>query len=61
MSNNAYRARTGQDRSTLYDEITDKIIAELEAGHVALEHRCCKGLVARLSVVRACEGLALRA
>lgn len=28
------RARTGQDRATLYDEITDKIIAELEAGHV---------------------------
>lgn len=28
------RARTGQDRATLYDEITDKIIAELEAGRV---------------------------
>jgi antirestriction protein ArdC len=27
------RARTGQDRASLYDEITDKIIAELEAGH----------------------------
>jgi antirestriction protein ArdC len=34
MSNHAYRARTGQDRSSLYDEITDKIIAELEAGRV---------------------------
>lgn len=28
------RARAGQDRATLYDEITDKIIAELEAGRV---------------------------
>lgn len=28
------RARTGQDRASLYDEITDKIIAELEAGRV---------------------------
>lgn len=28
------RARTRQDRATLYDEITDKIIAELEAGRV---------------------------
>ena len=28
------RARTGQDRASLYDEITDKIIAELEAGCV---------------------------
>src|SRR6516165_5135563 len=34
MSNHAYRARTGQDRASLYDEITDKIIAELEAGRV---------------------------
>ncbi|KWV49287.1 antirepressor [Bradyrhizobium macuxiense] len=29
-----HRARSGQDRSCVYDEITDKIIAELEAGHV---------------------------
>lgn len=28
------RARTGQDRANLYDEITGKIIAELEAGRV---------------------------
>jgi antirestriction protein ArdC len=28
------RARTGQDRASLYDEITDKIIAELEVGRV---------------------------
>lgn len=28
------RARIGQDRASLYDEITDKIIAELEAGRV---------------------------
>jgi antirestriction protein ArdC len=28
------RARTGQDRTSLYDEITDKIVAELEAGRV---------------------------
>src|SRR5476649_2842025 len=28
------RARTGQDRASLYTEITDKIIAELEAGRV---------------------------
>jgi antirestriction protein ArdC len=34
MSNHAARARAGQDRATLYDEITDKIIAELEAGRV---------------------------
>ena len=34
MSKHAYRARTGQDRASLYDEITDKIIGELEAGRV---------------------------
>jgi len=34
MSNHAYRARTGQDRANLYDEITDMIISELEAGRV---------------------------
>ena len=34
MSNHTARARAGQDRATLYDEITDKIIAELEAGRV---------------------------
>ena len=34
MSNYTTRARAGQDRATLYDEITDKIIAELEAGRV---------------------------
>ena len=34
MSNPTARARAGQDRATLYDEITDKIIAELEAGRV---------------------------
>jgi antirestriction protein ArdC len=34
MSQYAARARTGQDRSSLYDEITDKIVAELEAGRV---------------------------
>lgn len=28
------RTHTGQDRANLYDEITDKIIAELEAGRV---------------------------
>ena len=28
------RARAGQDRTSLYSEITDKIIAELEAGRV---------------------------
>ena len=32
MSRNAARARSGQDRTSLYQEITDKIIAELEAG-----------------------------
>jgi hypothetical protein len=32
MSKHAVRARAGQDRASLYDEITDKIIAELEAG-----------------------------
>ena len=34
MSRSAARARAGHDRSSLYDEITDKIIAELEAGRV---------------------------
>ena len=34
MSNHTARARAGQDRATLYDEITDNIIAELEAGRV---------------------------
>ena len=34
MSRQYCRARAGQKRATLYDEITDKIIAELEAGRV---------------------------
>ena len=34
MSKHVVRARAGQDRASLYDEITDKIIAELEAGRV---------------------------
>ena len=34
MSRYAARARSGQDRTSLYAEITDKIIAELEAGRV---------------------------
>ena len=34
MSRSAARARTGHDRTSLYSEITDKIIAELEAGRV---------------------------
>jgi antirestriction protein ArdC len=34
MSRSATRARPGQDRASLYQQITDKIIAELEAGHV---------------------------
>jgi antirestriction protein ArdC len=34
MSKHAAQARTGQDRASLYDEITGKIIAELEAGRV---------------------------
>ena len=34
MSRSAARARAGQDRTSLYQEITDKIIAELEAGRV---------------------------
>ena len=32
MSKHAARARTGHDRTGLYQEITDRIIAELEAG-----------------------------
>ncbi len=32
MSRQTARASTGQDRTGLYQEITDKIIAELEAG-----------------------------
>ena len=34
MSRHAARARSGEDRTSLYAEITDKIIAELEAGRV---------------------------
>ncbi|MEQ8750764.1 MAG: zincin-like metallopeptidase domain-containing protein [Amphiplicatus sp.] len=34
MSRYDRRARTGSDRANLYDEITDKIVAELEAGRV---------------------------
>ncbi|WEX85809.1 zincin-like metallopeptidase domain-containing protein [Sinorhizobium garamanticum] len=34
MSRNSTNGRSGTDRASLYDEITDKIIAELEAGRV---------------------------
>jgi antirestriction protein ArdC len=34
MSRQYPRARTGEDRTSLYDDITNKIIAELEAGRV---------------------------
>jgi antirestriction protein ArdC len=34
MSRHCPQARTGQDRAKLYDDITNKIIAELEAGRV---------------------------
>jgi antirestriction protein ArdC len=34
MSRKTTQPRAGQDRASLYDEITDKIIAELEAGRV---------------------------
>src|SRR6185312_15674181 len=34
MSKHHCRARTGEGRASLYDEITDKIISELEAGRV---------------------------
>jgi antirestriction protein ArdC len=34
MSKHSARARSGSDRASLYDEITAKIIAELEAGRV---------------------------
>jgi len=34
MSRHAVQARTGHSRANLYDEITDKIIAELEVGRV---------------------------
>ena len=34
MPHSAARARAGRDRTSLYQEITDKIIAELEAGRV---------------------------
>ncbi len=34
MSRRTASARAGQDRASLYDEITDKIIAELEAGRI---------------------------
>ena len=34
MSRSGARARAGRDRTSLYQEITDKIIAELKAGRV---------------------------
>jgi len=34
MSNFAARARRGQDRTSLYEDITNTIIAELEAGRL---------------------------
>jgi antirestriction protein ArdC len=34
MSKNTKRTRAGDDRASLYTEITDKIIAELEAGRI---------------------------
>jgi len=34
MSRSIARARAGRDRTSLYQEITDKIIADLEAGRV---------------------------
>jgi antirestriction protein ArdC len=34
LSHSAVRARPGQDRVSLYEEITNKIIAELEAGRL---------------------------
>ena len=34
MSRHTARVRSGSGRTSLYDEITDKIIAELEAGRV---------------------------
>jgi antirestriction protein ArdC len=34
MSRHHRNARTGADRTSLYDDITNKIIAELETGHV---------------------------
>ena len=34
MSHSAARARPGRDRTSLYQEITDKIVSELEAGRV---------------------------
>ena len=38
MPHSAARARAGRDRTSLYQEITDKIIAELEAGRVPWVH-----------------------
>jgi antirestriction protein ArdC len=38
MSKHLPRARAGQGRASLYDEITDKIIAELETGRVPWVH-----------------------
>jgi antirestriction protein ArdC len=34
MSRHSYRSRAGESRANLYDEITNKIVAELEAGRV---------------------------
>ena len=40
MSRTAARARAGRDRTSLYREITDKIITELEAGRVPWVQPC---------------------
>ena len=34
MSRDTTRVRAGNDRASLYTEITDKIVAELEAGRI---------------------------
>jgi antirestriction protein ArdC len=34
MSKHAARGRSGEDRPSLYQEITEKIVVELEAGRV---------------------------
>jgi antirestriction protein ArdC len=39
MSGHPTRAHAGNDRASLYTEITDKIIAELEAGRIPWVHR----------------------
>jgi len=52
MSRHTARARSGSDRTSLYDEITTKIIDELEAGRVPWVHPRGRDLAADDALAR---------